>query len=129
MAGTTPVIKYAVEPAGAGRAGTLWLVQAVSGLLLVFLLLLHMVAHHFVVEGGLRNFQDVIAYVSNPLIFSIEILFLLVVTTHAVLGLRAIVLDFSPGKGSLRTADILLTIFGIAAASYGIWLAVSIQGL
>ena len=42
-----------------GPAGALWLVQAISGLLLVLVLGLHMVAHHFVVEGGLRDYAQV----------------------------------------------------------------------
>ena len=50
-------------------AGTVWIFQAISGLLLIFLLGLHMIAHHFIVDGGLRNFEEVIAYISKPIIF------------------------------------------------------------
>ena len=41
------------------RSGSLWLVQAFSGLLLVFILGAHMIAHHFIVEGGLRDYEPV----------------------------------------------------------------------
>ncbi|MGH2536757.1 MAG: hypothetical protein ACRDHL_05135 [Candidatus Promineifilaceae bacterium] len=115
--------------AGRGAAGALWLVQAFSGLLLVFLLLLHMVAHHFVVEGGLRTFADVVDYVSQPVIFGLEVLFLIVVIVHAVLGLRAILLDLGLTGRSQRMADRLLALLGAVTLGYGLWLAIAIQRL
>ncbi|MGW8317981.1 MAG: hypothetical protein ACWGPS_01965 [Candidatus Promineifilaceae bacterium] len=108
-------------------AGTLWLVQAISGKLLVLLLGLHMIAHHFIVEGGLRTFQDVIDYVSNPIIFALEVAFLIIVTPHAMLGLRAIILDLNPSEGARKATDWILAIVGIAAIGYGIYLAVALQ--
>jgi len=113
------------EKAG-GPAGALWLVQAFSGLLLVLLLLLHMVAHHFVVEGGLRNFQQVVDYVSNPAIFTISILFLVVASVHAVLGTRAILMDFGLGRGAQRALNWLLAVAGVVIIVYGVWLEVAI---
>ena len=113
------------EKAG-GRAGALWLVQAFSGLLLVLLLLLHMVAHHFVVEGGLRDFDQVVDYVSNPAIFVITIFFLVVVTIHAMLGTRAILMDFGLGRGARRAVDWLLAIATVVIIVYGVWLELTI---
>lgn len=110
-----------------GLAAALWLVQAMSGILLLLLLLLHMVAHHFVVEGGLRNFQEVLAYVSNPVIFFLEVVFLAVVTLHAMLGLRAVILDVGLSPRQTRLLNGVLTVLGMVTLVYGIWLAVSIQ--
>ena len=112
-----------------GMAGALWLVQALSGILLVALLALHMIAHHFVVEGGLRDYEQVLDYIASPVIFLLEIVFLVVVTAHAMLGVRAILLDLGPGPGARRAIDIAVTVFGVVAAGYGIWLAVALQGL
>lgn len=109
-----------------GPAGAIWLVQAFSGFLLVALLALHMIAHHFVVDGGLRNFEQVIDYISNPAIFGITILFLIVVTIHALLGLRAVILDMSLAPGTVRVVNWVLLIVGIAAVVYGIWLEIAI---
>jgi succinate dehydrogenase hydrophobic anchor subunit len=118
------------ERAGrSGLAGALWLVQAFSGILLIALLGLHMVAHHFVVEGGLRNYEQVIDYISNPVIFVLEVVFLLTVTAHAMLGVRAILLDLGPGPGAQRAINVGITVVGVVAAGYGIWLAVALQGL
>jgi succinate dehydrogenase hydrophobic anchor subunit len=99
----------------------------VSGLLLILLLGLHMIAHHYVVEGGLRTFADVLDYVRNPIIFVLEVLFLLVVTPHAILGLRAIILDLGPSKQAVTVINWVLGIVGVAATAYGIWLAVALQ--
>ena len=69
MASITADQKTTKKVAGKDSAGAWWIVQAITGLLLILLLGLHMIAHHFVVEGGLRNFEEVIDYVSNPVIF------------------------------------------------------------
>lgn len=111
------------------RSGSLWLVQAFSGLALVFILGLHMIAHHFIVEGGLRDYQQVLDYVANPLVFGIEILFVILATVHALLGVRAIALDTRPSVGAIRVLNWALGLIGVATIAYGIWLAVSLQRL
>ncbi len=99
-----------------------WLGQAVSGLLLIVLLCLHMIANHFIVPGGLQTFQDVVNYLSNPLIVVLEVLFLIVVTTHALLGVRAVILDTGLGRRSIRTLNSILTGIGVLIVLYGMWL-------
>lgn len=118
--------KETTRERASGPAGALWLVQAFTGLLLVLLLLLHMVAHHFVVEGGLRNFEQVVDYVSNPAIFTITIVFLVVVTIHAMLGVRAILMDLGLGRGAQRATNWLLMVAGVATIVYGVWLEIAI---
>ena len=93
------------EPRKESAPGSLWLLQGLTGGLLILVLGLHMIAQHFVVKGGLRDFAQVLAYVSNPLIFAIELVFLLVVTIHAALGLRAIIVDLNPSGGLLKAAS------------------------
>lgn len=115
--------------AGRDRSGSLWLVQAFSGLFLVFILGLHMVAHHFVVEGGLRDYQQVLDYVANPAIFVTEILFVILATVHALLGTRAIILDLRPSLGATKALNWVLSILGVVTIIYGIWLAFALQRL
>lgn len=110
-------------------AGTLWLLQAISGILLIAVLGLHMLAHHFVVEGGLRNFQQVVGYVANPVIFALEVIFLTVVTAHAALGVRAVLFDLGLSSRAQRTVNWVLTLIGLAVLAYGIWLALALQRL
>ena len=109
-------------------AGILWLIQAISGLLLVILLGVHMIANHFIAEGGLRVYADVVAYISNPVILVWETIFLIVVTLHAALGLRAVILDLNPSAGVKRALNWALSVLGIIAVVYGVWLTLSIRG-
>lgn len=111
------------------RSGSLWLIQAFSGLVLVAILGTHMIAHHFIVEGGLRDYEQVMDYVNNPVVFTIEVLFVIVAVVHALLGVRAIVTDLRPSAGALRVANWVLGIFGAIAIVYGIYLAVALQRL
>jgi succinate dehydrogenase hydrophobic membrane anchor protein len=109
------------------RQGTLgWLAQAVSGVLLLALLGLHMIAHHFIVEGGLRDYQQVLAYLGNPLILVIELVFLVVVTYHAMVGVRSIIFDFGLDPGQERTVTGLLTVVGVVIVVYGFYLAITL---
>jgi succinate dehydrogenase hydrophobic anchor subunit len=109
-------------------AATVWIIQVLTGALLILLLGLHMIAHHFVVEGGLRTYQDVLDYISNPVVFVLEILFLIAVTPHAVLGLQNIVLDLGPGESARRTIIWIFRILMVVILGYGIWLAFALQG-
>jgi succinate dehydrogenase hydrophobic anchor subunit len=104
----------------------LWIAQVVSGGLLLVLLTVHMVANHFVVQGGLRNYAQVAAYVGNPLALTIEIAFLLVVTWHAVLGLRAVLADLGLRGRAARIAGRALAGLGLATVGYGLWVLVTI---
>ena len=110
-------------------AASIWIIQAVSGLLLILLLGLHMIAHHYVVEGGLRTYQDVVDYISNPVVFVLEVLFLIVVTPHAMLGLQGIIMDLGPSKSAERTIVWVFRILIILVLGYGIWLALALQQL
>jgi succinate dehydrogenase hydrophobic anchor subunit len=106
------------------RPSASWVFQAVTGGALLVLLTVHMIAHHFVVEdiGGLRDYAKVLEYVSNPLIVGIEIVFLGTVTWHAMLGLRAVLLDFGGSRRFERSVNRGVTILGIATITYGLWL-------
>ena len=100
--------------------------QALTGALLVVLLGLHMVVQHFVVAGGLRNFDQVVQYLSNPFVFLLEIAFLIVVTWHALLGVRAILLDLGLKPAAERKLSTTLTIIGVVVVAYGVWLSATI---
>ncbi len=77
---------------------------------------------HFIVKGGLRNFADVVSYLRNPIILVLEVLFLVVVTTHAMLGVRAIVMDFGLSDRAEKRLGQLLTVVGVLTVAYGLWL-------
>ena len=103
-----------------------WLAQVVSGALLLVLVTVHMIANHFIVQGGLRTYAQVAAYVGNPLILAIEVAFLVLVTWHAMLGLHAVLLDLGLRGRPARIAARLLTGLGIATVTYGLWLLATV---
>ena len=98
-----------------------WLWQAFTGVALLILLGLHFVANHFIAKGGLRDFADVVDYMSNPIILVLEVLFLIVVTIHALLGVRAILIDFGLSeRAEMRINGVLMWV-GVATVCYGLW--------
>lgn len=114
------------SPAQRKRGTTAWILQAGSGVLLIFLLGAHIVAEHFVVKGGLRDYAQVLSYLANPAVLAIESAFVLVLIWHAMLGLRAVLLDF----GFSRHGQALITrgviVLGTATAGYSFWLIATI---
>ena len=104
-----------------GRSARGWGLTTLSGLAVLVLVTVHMIANHFVIEsvGGLRNYQQVLDYISNPVIFVLELLFLVFVTIHAMLGLRGVLLDLDPSPRTLRWIDRGLVALGIITLAYG----------
>ena len=99
-----------------------WLWQAFTGIALLLLLGLHFVANHFIVKGGLRDYADVVAYLRNPVILVLELLFLVAVATHAMLGVRAIVFDFGLSERAEKLVSQALTVVGVLTVVYCLWL-------
>jgi succinate dehydrogenase hydrophobic anchor subunit len=109
---------FAQEP----KATASWLWQVITGVGLVLLLGLHFIANHFIAKKGLRDFAEVVAYLHNPIILMLEALFLFVVTTHALLGVRAILLDFGLSNRTEKRLSQVLTVIGVLTIGYGLWL-------
>ncbi len=104
------------------RATSTWLWQVFTGVGLLILLGLHFIANHFIAKGGLRDFADVVAYLRTPIILVLEVLFLVVVTSHAMLGVRAILLDFGLSDRAEKRLSQALTALGVLTVGYGLWL-------
>ncbi len=106
---------------GVGSRSRSWRWTAWSGVALLVLVTVHMVAHHFVVEevGGLRTYRQVLRYIANPWIFAIESIFLVVVTIHAMLGLRSVVFDLGLSVSMKRWLNRGLVMLGILTVTYG----------
>ncbi len=124
---TTAALNTPTRSRGAlGSLGWIW--QVITGAALIPLAGLHMIAQHFVVEGGLRGFDQVQAYLRNPIVWPIELLFLASVVSHALLGVRAILVDLGPSPRLARLIDLALIVVGIASVAYGAWLTYAIVG-
>jgi succinate dehydrogenase / fumarate reductase membrane anchor subunit len=105
------------------REGTwLWLLKIAGGLLIVIVLGIHFVINHLVAPGGLLSYQDVINYYKVPIVPIMETIFLLLVVSHSLIGLRSIILDLNPSDRLLKWIDGVLILAGLGASSYGVWL-------
>lgn len=111
-----------------GETTWLWLVKIVTGPLLLLVLGLHFTVNHYLgsLSSGLMTYDDIIRYFQNPIIPAIEILFLITVVTHSLIGLRGIVLDMNPSRQVLSAVTWFLSLLGVASVVYGIWLALTI---
>ena len=105
-----------------GESSWIWLAKVASGVLVFAILIAHLIVNHMVAQGGLLTYADVLAYYANPLIPLMEGFFLVFVVMHALLGVRGIVHDLDLSAALLRVADIGLTIGGVVAVGYGLWL-------
>ena len=104
-----------------GRRSRAWTATTLSGLALLVLVTIHMVAHHFVVEeiGGLRTYAQVLDYIGNPVILVLELLLLVTVTLHAMLGLRSVLFDFGLSERARRLVNRGLIGLGVVTIAYG----------
>lgn len=114
------------RPDAGPRQAPVFVLQVVSGVALIFLLGLHMVAQHFIVPTGLRFYGDVIDWLRNPVMIVIEVLFLVFVTYHALVGLRAILFDFGFSERTEKRITLVLWVVGIATVVYGVALFAAI---
>ena len=109
---------FAEEP----KRSSAWYWQIFTGVALVLLLGLHFIANHFIAAGGIRDFADVVSYLRNPIVLVLEVLFLIVVAIHAMLGVRAIVIDFGISSQAEKRLSQVLTVIGVLTVGYGLWL-------
>lgn len=114
-----------------GETTWIWLIKIATGPLLVLLLILHLTVNHYLgsTSAGLMTYDDVVKYYQNPIIPAIEILFLITVVTHCLIGLRGIILDMNPSRPVLSIVDWLLVLLGTSSVVYGSWLVLTIVAI
>ena len=99
-----------------------WTAQVVTGVLLLVLLTVHMVAQHFLVPEGLRGYAQVVAWLRSPVVFTLEALLLVAVSWHAMAGVHAIMLDLGLRGRTERIVAAVLGYVMVATILYGLWL-------
>ena len=109
-----------------GEGAWLWLIKAISGALIIVILFIHLVVNHLVAPNGLLSYADVLKYYQNPIIPGMEILFVTLVVSHALIGLRGILLDLKPSRKLLTGINWLFALVGVVTIIYGIWLILTI---
>lgn len=105
-----------------GETTWLWLLKIITGLLVIVILIIHFVVNHFIAQGGLLTWADVVRYYQNPIIPAMEITFVILLVSHSLIGLRGIILDLNPSRGVITAVNWLFSAVGIVSVGYGIWL-------
>lgn len=102
---------------------TSWLLQRLTGLLLVVGLFIHVNVIHFTTEARLIDFSSVTTRLAeSPTGWAIfYVSFLLACIYHGLNGIWAIMLDFKPKAGLLRFYLVALWIIGIFFSAYGLF--------
>lgn len=131
MSQSTPFSPVSRAGPRSGENTWLWLTKIVTGPLLLLILGLHLAVNHYAgsMPSGLMTYEDVILYFQNPLVVAIEILFLVTVVTHSLIGFHGILLDLNPSRNLLLIFTWLHVILGVSAVGYGVWLALTIASL
>ncbi len=112
-----------------GDVGWGWAAQAATGAVVLVLVAVHMVAQHFILPEGLRDYAQVEAWLRQPIVAAVETVFLASVTAHALLGVRAVLLDLGPSPRVERALTAGLGVIGVATVLYGLWLTAVVTGL
>lgn len=101
-----------------------WVLQRVTGALLVILLAMHFWVEHFMagpVRQGQLSFEVIQSRIANPWMQAVDLSFLFIALYHGLNGLRNIILDFSivtPAVAKVVTVIIILG--GIVWAYWGV---------
>jgi len=98
-----------------GEGAGLWFLKILTGFLVIVVLIIHLIVNHLIVEGGLLTYADVVRYYQNSIIPIMEIAFLIFVVTHALMGLRSVLLDLHPSNEILRLINYGLVVLGVGS--------------
>ncbi|MFX0211739.1 MAG: hypothetical protein ACFFDT_37530 [Candidatus Hodarchaeota archaeon] len=119
-------------PKHSKKSAIWWVLQRITGVMLFFLILFHMLINHYlsahlptdIVETyGIASFQAVKWKMINfPFYFWISILFVVTVVFHMLNGFRTVTLDLAPGRISKRLLAIVLLLIGFLLVAYAFFL-------
>ncbi|AAB90554.1 succinate dehydrogenase, subunit D (sdhD) [Archaeoglobus fulgidus DSM 4304] len=102
-----------------------WLMQMITGLLMILLVTAHFYVTHMTTHDALR-YAEVVERVAQPEFKALYALLLLAVSFHAFNGLRAILLDTNAGMRKKGAVSALTTLAFLLAFFYGLYLLFSI---
>ncbi len=116
-------------PKHQGSSAVWWVLQRVSGFLVFLFVFFHMLVNHYLtalmdtdtevaLSKGIASFEAVAWKMSNPLYFTISILFVIFLMIHALNGFRMVVLDMATGHSFRKIFGILLFLLGVVIVIY-----------
>ncbi len=111
-----------------GEGAGLWFLKVLTGFLVIIVMVIHLIVNHLIVAGGLLSYADVVQYYQKAIVPIMEIAFLIFVVTHALIGLRSVLLDLHPSNIFLKWINYGLGVLGTVSIVYGVWLVLVIVG-
>lgn len=97
------------RPSGGGFETFSWYYFRISGVLLVFLVIIHLIIMHMTNDVGCTTYQFVATRYTNPFWRLFDWLLLTIALTHGMNGLRVVIDDYA------RTARSRVLLMGVAA--------------
>lgn len=94
---------YGVKPAGGGFETFSWYFFRVSGILLIFLVIIHLIIMHVTNDVACTTYQFVAMRYDNPLWRLYDWLLLTLSLLHGMNGLRVVIDDYVRGRGARLT--------------------------
>jgi len=98
-----------------------WLLQRISGAVLVVLLIIHFWTGHYADFGEPITFAGVQTRLQNAVFITVDSLLLITVVFHGLNGVRNIALDYPSLLARNRLVSLILLIIGIATIIFGIY--------
>jgi fumarate reductase subunit C len=95
----------------------LWILQRASAAVLAVCVLVHLATIIYAVQGGLTATEILGRTRGNTAWFAFYSVFVLAVSVHAPIGLRAILIEWARWRGPSR--DVVLVLFAAALAAMG----------
>lgn len=102
----------------------LWVAQRASAAILALCVVVHLATIIYAVQGGLTAAEILGRTRGNAAWFAFYSLFVLAVTVHAPIGLRAIFIEWLRWRG--RSRDVVLFLFAVLLAWMGMGAVVSV---
>ena len=120
----------AVNPtAGATRMPTwLWLLQRLSGLLILGLVFAHMVVNHFADPATTVSVGYVVANLRKATLLSVDSALLLLGLFHGLTGLRNVLYDFFAGARARRLIAAGCLAVGVVFFAFGVVVLIVVLG-
>ncbi len=97
-----------------------WLLQRITGVLLVAYLFLH-IAMISTSQAGEDTFNDVLAFVQHPIFMALNLVLIAIVLYHAFNGVRVVLFDLGIGikrQAELFWISVVLTAIGTGVSGY-----------
>lgn len=103
--------------------------KLVTGPFIFILIIVHFIINHAISASGLLQYSDIVNYYQVWVVPIMEIVFLGLVVSHSLLGLRSIILDLRPSRILLNAINWIFLIVGVVSFVYGTWLILTIVSL